>query len=90
MNSNNDDAALNVYSNAMLNYKIIGFTGSQKSIDALHCRIKGIPNLKVVNFKYGDVNMDNKINILNIILIVNYILVNVLDILSIVKLILNN
>ena len=29
-------------------YEVIGFTGSWESTDALHCRIKGIPDLNLL------------------------------------------
>ena len=45
MNSNWDDEAINTYQLAMPGYEIIGVTGSWESTDALHCRVKGIPDL---------------------------------------------
>ena len=48
MNSSLDNDALKVYEQAMPDYEIIGFTGSWEPTDALHCRIKGIPNLSLL------------------------------------------
>ena len=45
MGSSWDDDALELYESAMPGYDIIGFSGSWESTDALHCRIKGIPDL---------------------------------------------
>ena len=42
--SNWDDEALAVYQEAIPGYEVLGFTGSWESTDALHCRIKGIPD----------------------------------------------
>ncbi|MEL1222826.1 MAG: agmatine deiminase family protein [Candidatus Neomarinimicrobiota bacterium] len=43
-----DDEAIAAYENAMPGYEILGFTGSWESTDALHCRIKGIPDLEML------------------------------------------
>ncbi len=43
-----DDEALLKYEEALPGYEIIGFTGSWESTDALHCRIKGIPDLQML------------------------------------------
>ena len=43
-----DDEALAVYSEALPGYEVIGFNGSWESTDALHCRVKGIPDLKML------------------------------------------
>ena len=43
-----DDEALAVYSEAMPGYEVLGFNGSWESTDALHCRIKGIPDLQML------------------------------------------
>ena len=47
MNSSWDDDAINAYELAMPGYEIIGVTGSWESTDALHCRVKGIPDLNL-------------------------------------------
>ncbi|HIE41416.1 MAG TPA: hypothetical protein EYP80_02005, partial [Candidatus Aenigmarchaeota archaeon] len=39
-----DDDALASYQSAMPGYEILGFTGSWLTTDALHCRVKGIPD----------------------------------------------
>ena len=67
MNSSWDDEALEVYQIAMPNHEILGFTGSWQSTDALHCRVKGIPDISYIPFDNGDLNMDNEWNILDII-----------------------
>ncbi len=46
--SKDDEAALEVYRNAMPDYKVSGWTGSWDSTDALHCRTKGIPKTRYV------------------------------------------
>ena len=43
-----DDDALDTYQSVMNGYEVIGFTGSWESTDALHCRIKGIPDLNLL------------------------------------------
>ena len=43
-----DDDALELYETAMPGYDIIGFSGTWESTDALHCRIKGIPDLDML------------------------------------------
>ena len=48
MNSSWDDEALAVYETAMPGYEVIGLTGTWESTDALHCRVKGIPDLKML------------------------------------------
>lgn len=50
--SSNDQKALDVYRKAMPGYKIMGFTGSWLPTDALHCRTKGIPDLKMLYMKH--------------------------------------
>ena len=57
MNSSWDDDALEVYQIAMPDHEILGFTGSWQSTDALHCRVKGIPDLTFIAYDDGDVNM---------------------------------
>jgi len=39
-----DDEAIESYEDALPGYEVLGFTGSWYSIDALHCRTKGIPD----------------------------------------------
>ena len=48
MNSTWDDDALSSYEIAMPGYEIIGFPGTWESTDALHCRIKGIPDVNML------------------------------------------
>ena len=48
MNSNWDDDALSAYEAAMPGYEIIGFSGAWESTDALHCRVKGIPDVDML------------------------------------------
>ena len=74
MNSSYDDAAMQVYEQAMPEHEILPFTGSWQSTDALHCRVKGIPDLNYVQFDLGDVNMDGTINVLDIVSAVNHVL----------------
>ena len=74
MNSDWDGPALEVYESAMPDYEVLPFTGSWQSTDALHCRVKGIPDLSFIQFNDGDVNMDESINVLDIVLAVNYVL----------------
>ena len=54
--SNHDEAALTSYRNAMPGYEVIGFSGSWESTDALHCRIKGIPDLNMLQLFHNPVN----------------------------------
>ena len=74
MNSSWDDDALSVYEAAMPNHEILPFTGSWMSTDALHCRIKGVPDISLYSYSQGDVNTDGIINILDIVLSVNFVL----------------
>ncbi len=55
-NSSYDDDALDVYSEALPGYEIIGFTGSWESTDALHCRTKGIPDLNMLQIFHNPIN----------------------------------
>ena len=48
MNSSWDTAALGAYEVALPGYEVIGFTGTWESTDALHCRVKGIPDLEML------------------------------------------
>ena len=74
MNSINDSDAIEVYESALPGYEILPFTGTWESTDALHCRIKGIPDLSFFSINPGDLNIDNIINILDIVLCVNFVL----------------
>ena len=74
MNSQWDDDALEVYQAAMPDHEILGFTGSWQSTDALHCRVKGIPDLTYISYADGDVNMDESIDVLDVVLLVNFVL----------------
>ena len=74
MNSQWDDDALEVYQAAMPDHEILGFTGSWQSTDALHCRVKGIPDLTYTSYSDGDVNMDESIDVLDVVLLVNFVL----------------
>ena len=74
MNSSWDDDALEVYEAAMPDHEILPFTGSWQSTDALHCRVKGIPDLSYTPFNSGDVNMDGSLDILDVVVLVNFVL----------------
>ena len=69
-----DDDALEVYQEALPNYEILPFTGTWESTDAIHCRIKGIPDISLYEYTQGDVNTDGVINVLDIVLTVNFVL----------------
>ena len=103
MNSSWDDDALVVYESAMPNHEILPFVGSWESTDALHCRVKGIPDLSLMEFNIGDINQDNMVNVQDIIILVSVILngesniygdlnmdgtINILDVVQIVNIIL--
>ena len=51
-----DDDALEVYEEALPGYEVLGFTGSWYSTDALHCRTKGIPDLKMLQIFHNPIN----------------------------------
>ena len=51
-----DEEALAVYSESMPGYEVIGFNGSWESTDALHCRVKGIPDLKMLQIFHNPLN----------------------------------
>ena len=74
MNSQWDDDALEVYQAAMPDHEVLGFTGSWQSTDALHCRVKGIPDLTYTVYVDGDVNMDESIDVLDVVMLVNFVL----------------
>ena len=65
MNSNWDDEAINTYQLAMPGYEIIGVTGSWESTDALHCRVKGIPDLDMLQLFHNPLRdtVDSFINV---------------------------
>ena len=56
MNNQWDDEALLAYEEAMPGYEILPFTGSWESTDALHCRIKGIPKLELIQIFHNPMN----------------------------------
>ena len=56
MGSSWDDEALASYEEAMPGFNIISFTGSWESTDALHCRIKGIPDLEMLQVFHNPIN----------------------------------
>ena len=74
MNSSWDDEALEIYQQALPQYEILPFTGTWQSTDALHCRIKGIPDLSLFDYMQGDVNTDGVLNVLDVVLSVNFVL----------------
>jgi len=74
MNSSYDGQALEIYETALPNHIILPFTGSWEPTDALHCRVRGIPDLSIMQFSDGDINMDQNINVLDIVVVVNYVL----------------
>ena len=51
-----DDEALTVYETAFPGYEVLGFTGSWESTDALHCRVKGIPDLDMLQIFHVPIN----------------------------------
>jgi len=51
-----DDDALAIYSSALPGYEILGFSGTWESTDALHCRIKGIPDLQMLQIFHNSIN----------------------------------
>ena len=51
-----DDEAIESYEEAMPGFDIIPFTGSWESTDALHCRIKGIPDLEMLQVFHNPIN----------------------------------
>ena len=48
VNSEWDNDAILSYQHAMPGYEILGYNGTWESTDALHCRTKGIPDLKML------------------------------------------
>ncbi len=51
-----DDDALAQYELALPGYEVMGFTGSWESTDALHCRIKGIPDIQMLQVFHNPLN----------------------------------
>ena len=51
-----DDDAIAVYEEALPGYEVLGFTGSWESTDALHCRVKGIPDLGMIQFFHNPID----------------------------------
>ena len=51
-----DDEAIGSYEEAMPGFEILPFTGSWESTDALHCRIKGIPDLEMLQVFHNPIN----------------------------------
>ncbi len=56
MNSPWDEDALAVYQEAMPGYEVLGFTGTWESTDALHCRVKGIPDLGMLELFHNPID----------------------------------
>jgi hypothetical protein len=56
MNNSYDDDALAVYEEALPGYEVLGFTGSWQSTDALHCRVKGIPDLEMLQILHDPID----------------------------------
>ena len=73
MSSAWDDDAIAVYEEALPDHEILGFTGSWQSTDALHCRVKGIPDISYIPYESGDINLDQSINVQDIVMIINYL-----------------
>jgi agmatine/peptidylarginine deiminase len=51
-----DNAALQVYRDAMPGYEVLGFTGSWLTDDAVHCRVMGIPDFFMLRVEHTPVN----------------------------------
>ena len=47
-----DQAALDVYAEAMPGYEVLGFTGSWLSTDALHCRVKEVADRGLLSLQH--------------------------------------
>mgnify|MGYP006090318287 CR=1 FL=1 len=56
MNNSYDDDAIAVYEEALPGYEVLGFTGSWESTDALHCRIRGIPDLEMLQIFHAPID----------------------------------
>ena len=50
------DEGVAVYEDALPGDDVIGFTGSWESTDALHCRVKGIPDLQMLQIFHNPLN----------------------------------
>ena len=51
-----DDDALQTYIEALPGYDVMGFSGTWQSTDALHCRIKGIPDTQMLQISHNPLN----------------------------------
>jgi len=51
-----DDEALAVYEQALPGYEVISITGTWESTDALHCRVKGIPDLGMLQIFHNPID----------------------------------
>ena len=60
VNNSYDDDALAVYQEALPDYEVLGFTGTWESTDALHCRVKGIPDLDMLQIFHNPLNDNNE------------------------------
>jgi len=60
MSSSWDEDALNIYQEAMPGYEVLGFTGSWEATDALHCRVKGIPDTQMLQIFHKPLNDYNE------------------------------
>jgi len=61
-----DDEAIESYENAMPGYEIIGFSATEYpwlSTDALHCRIKGIPDSGILYIEHTPISGNNGYNV---------------------------
>ncbi len=54
--SNWDEDALQTYTDVLPGYEVLGFTGTWQSTDALHCRIKGIPDTQMLQIFHNPLN----------------------------------
>ncbi len=68
-NSSYDDAALQVYEDAMPGYEVLGFDGSWYDDDAIHCRAMGVPDRGMLEIQHmplsvtGDTLNDYKVSV---------------------------
>ena len=51
-----DDEAISTYQEALPGYEILGYSGTWESTDALHCRVKGIPDLQMLQIFHNPLN----------------------------------
>ena len=56
MNNSYDDDALAVYELALPGYEVLGYTGSWQSTDALHCRVRGVPDLEMLQIFHNPID----------------------------------